>query len=87
MSSSTQNQALSALLFLYRHVLRIEIGAIEQVPRAKMPHRLPVVLSIEEVGNILTHLEGTMWIIGALLYGGGAAAAGVSGASSEGSRF
>ena len=36
-SASTQNQALSALLFLYRHVLRIEIGAIEQVPRAKMP--------------------------------------------------
>ena len=70
-SSSTQNQALSALLFLYRHVLRIEIGAIEQVPRAKMPHRLPVVLSIEEVGSILTHLKGTMWIIGALLYGAG----------------
>jgi integron integrase len=70
-SASTQNQALSALLFLYRHVLRIEIGAIEQLPRAKMPHRVPVVLSIEEVGNILTHLQGTMWIIGALLYGAG----------------
>jgi len=70
-SASTQNQALSALLFLYRHVLRIEIGAIEQVPRAKMPHRVPVVLSIEEVGNILTHLQGTMWMIGALLYGAG----------------
>jgi integron integrase len=52
-------------------VLRIEIGAIEQVSRAKMPHRLPGVLSIEEVGNILTHLQGTMWIIGALLYGAG----------------
>ncbi|MBI2833097.1 MAG: integron integrase [Acidobacteria bacterium] len=70
-SASTQNQALSALLFLYRHVLRIEIGAIEQVPRAKMAHRVPVVLSIEEVGNILTHLQGTMWLIGALLYGAG----------------
>jgi len=65
-SASTQNQALSALLFLYRHVLRIEIGAIEQVPRAKMPHRVPVVLSVEEVGNILPHLHGTMWLIGAL---------------------
>jgi integron integrase len=70
-SSSTQNQALSALLFLYRQVLRLEIGAIEQVPRAKMPHRVPVVLSIEEVGNILTHVQGTMWLIVALLYGAG----------------
>ena len=70
-SASTQNQALSALLFLYRHVLRIEIGAIEQVPRAKMPHRVPVVLSIEEVGNILAHVQGTVLIIVALLYGAG----------------
>ena len=45
-SSSTQNQALSAVLFLYRDVLRIEVGAIEQVPRAKLPHRVPVVLSV-----------------------------------------
>ena len=52
-------------------MLRIEIGAIEQVPRAKMPHRVPVVLSLEEVGNILTRLQGTMWLIGALLYGTG----------------
>jgi hypothetical protein len=43
-SSSTQNQALSAVLFLYRQVLRIEVGAIEQVTRAKKPHRVPVVL-------------------------------------------
>jgi site-specific recombinase XerD len=70
-SSSTQNRALSALLFLDRHVLRIEIGALEQVPRAKMPHRVPVVLSREEVGRILTHLQGTIWIVVALLYGAG----------------
>ena len=70
-SSSTQNQALSALLFLYKHVIRIEIGAIEQVPRAQMPHRLPVVLSLEEVESILTHVQGTMWIVVALLYGAG----------------
>ena len=70
-SASTQNQALSALLFLYRHVLGIDIGAIEQVPRAKVPHRVPVVLSVEEVGALLAHLPGTMWIIGALLYGAG----------------
>ncbi len=70
-SSSTQNQALSALLFLYRHVLHIEIGALEHVPRAKMPLRLPVVLSLEEVETILTHVQGTMWMVVALLYGAG----------------
>src|SRR6266550_9468786 len=56
-SSSTQNQALSALLFLYRHVLRIEVGAIEHVPRAKMPHRVPVVLSREELSKILKRIQ------------------------------
>ena len=56
-------------MFRYRHVLRIEIGAIEQVPRAKLPPRVPVVLSIEEVGNVLTQLQGTAWMIVALLYG------------------
>jgi integron integrase len=70
-SASTQNQALSALLFLYRHVLRIEVGAIEQVPRARMPHRVPVVLSVEEVDAILTRLQGTMWLVAGLLYGAG----------------
>jgi integrase len=70
-SASTQNQALSALLFLYRHVLHLEVGAIEQVPRARMPHRVPVVLSREEVGNVLKHVHGTMWMIVALLYGSG----------------
>jgi hypothetical protein len=62
-SASTQNQALSALLFLYRHVLRIEVGAIDQVPRAKLPHRVPVVLSREEVGTIFKHIQGTMWMV------------------------
>jgi len=70
-SSSTQNQALSALLFLYRHVLRIEVGAIEQVPRARLPHRVPVVLSREEVGKIFKNIQGTMWMVVALLYGAG----------------
>ncbi len=70
-SSSTQNLALSAVLFLYRHVLHIEVGAIEQVPRAKMPHRVPVVLSREEVGTIFKNLQGTMWMVVALLYGAG----------------
>lgn len=70
-SASTQNQPLSALLFLYRRVLRIEIGAIEQVPRARLPHRVPVVLSREEVDLVFKHLQGTMWIVVALLYGAG----------------
>jgi integron integrase len=70
-SASTQNQALSALLFLYRHVLHIDTGAIEQVPRAKLPHRVPVVLSREEVDQVFRHLQGTMWIVVALLYGSG----------------
>lgn len=68
-SASTQNQALSALLFLYRHVLRIEIGALAPVTRAKMPHRVPVVLTQEEVGEIFKHIEGTAWFVAALLYG------------------
>lgn len=59
------------VLFLYRHVLHIEVEGIEHVPRAKMPTRVPVVLSREEVAALVKHLEGTMWIVGALLYGTG----------------
>ena len=70
-SASTQNQALSALLFLYRHVLRIEIGPLARVTRAKMPHRVPVVLSQDEVSRVLKHLEARSWIVMALLYGAG----------------
>ena len=70
-SASTQNQALSALLFLYRHVLRIELDAIAQVPRARLPHRVPVVLSPEEIDQVFTHLQGTVWLVVALLYGAG----------------
>jgi integron integrase len=70
-SASTQNQALSALLFLYRHVLRIDVGAIEQVPRTRTPVRVPVVLSRDEVKQVLHELAGTAWIIVALLYGAG----------------
>lgn len=70
-SASTQNQALSALLFLYRHVLQMDLGAIEPVPRAKTPHRVPVVLTEEEVARVLKCLDGTVWLIVALLYGAG----------------
>ena len=70
-SASTQNQALSALLFLYKAVLGMEIGAIEQVPRAKMPIRVPVVLSRDEVSRVLKQLTGRIWIIVVILYGAG----------------
>jgi integrase len=70
-SASTQNQALSALLFLYRDVLHVEIGEIDRVLRAQAPRRLPVVLTREEVACVLKHLTGVQWIIGMLLYGAG----------------
>jgi integron integrase len=69
-SASTQNQALSALLFLYRHVLGTGVGAID-VPRAYGPTRVPVVLSRDEVGRVLAQLQGMLWLIVALIYGAG----------------
>ena len=70
-SASTQNQALSAVLFLYKHVLAIDIGAVRPVVRACTPERLPVVLGREEVAAILKQLTGTMRLIVMLLYGSG----------------
>jgi integron integrase len=70
-ASSTQNQALSALLFLYKEVLKEEIGWIEGVERAKRPARLPVVLTRDEVRKIFVHLHGTYRLMAGLLYGGG----------------
>jgi integron integrase len=70
-SASTQNQALSALLFLYKEVLRQEIGWLKQVERAKKPARLPVVLSRDEVHKIFAHLHGTTRLMAGLLYGSG----------------
>jgi integron integrase len=70
-SASTQNQAMSAILFLYRDVLGQELDWLEGVVRAKRPQRLPVVLTREEVGAVLKNLEGTRWLMAALLYGAG----------------
>ena len=70
-SASTQNQALAALLFLCERVLQMPVGQVEHVVRAKQPIRLPVVLSRDEVVAVLSHLDGTMWVIGMLLYGSG----------------
>jgi integron integrase len=70
-SASTQNQALSAVTFLYREVLRTPLGAAEGVARAKRPSRLPVVLTRGEVDAVLAALEGQSRLIASLLYGGG----------------
>jgi integron integrase len=70
-SASTQNQAFSALLFLYQKVLEVEPGRIEGAVRASRPRRLPVVLSREEVRRVLAELTGTYRLIGLLLYGAG----------------
>ena len=70
-SASTQNQALCALLFLYKQVLGLDLGPIEHMPRARMPDKLPVVLIREEISQIMKHAEGVIWLIVALLYGGG----------------
>jgi len=70
-AASTQSQALSALLFLYQQVLKQDIGSIDEVVRAKQPHRVPVVLTQDEVRAVLRHLSGTPWIMATLLYGAG----------------
>lgn len=70
-SASTQNQAKSALLFLYREVLALELPWLENVTRAKTPQRLPVVLTVSEVRSVLSRLDGTLWLMASLLYGGG----------------
>ena len=68
-ASSTQNQALSAIFFFYRDVLKKELGWLDDVERAKRPARLPVVLIKQEVDETLLHLEGTPWLMTSLLYG------------------
>lgn len=70
-SASTQNQALSALLFLYREVLQIGLPWLDELVRAKRPERLPVVLTQEEVARLLAHLVGVPRLMAALLYGSG----------------
>jgi integron integrase len=70
-SAATQSQALQALLFLYRHVLEIELPWLDNVTRAAQPKRLPVVLSRAEVAALLAHLSGTPWLVASLLYGSG----------------
>jgi len=68
---STQNQALSALLFLYRDVLKSDLPWLEGLVRAKRPARLPVVLTREEVRAVLQRLDGVPRLMAFLLYGAG----------------
>ena len=70
-SASTQNQALSALLFLYRHVIGREVGDLGEVIRARKPKRLPVVMTQEEVKAVLGQLTGDKWLMAGLMYGAG----------------
>ena len=70
-SASTQNQALNAILFLYREIVKKDIGYVDGVVRAKRPHRLPVVLTRQEVRSILGALGKSDWLMVMLLYGAG----------------
>ena len=70
-SASTQNQALAALLFLYRQVLGREVAQLEGVVRAKRPERLPVVLTRDEAKRLLDHMEGVPRLMAWLMYGAG----------------
>lgn len=70
-AAATQNQALNALVFLYREVLKIELGDITSTVRAKQPKRLPTVFTEREVMDVLSQLEGEHWLMAALLYGSG----------------
>ena len=70
-AASTQNQALSALVFLYREKLHVLLGDITGAVRAKKPQKLPVVLSRDEVASVLRRLDGSHRLVGAILYGSG----------------
>lgn len=70
-SASTQNQALNAILFLYRDVLKVQLPWLDDVQRAKKPQHLPVVFTREEVRALLAQLDGTLWLMAMLTYGAG----------------
>lgn len=70
-AASTQNQALAAILFLYREVLEIDLPWLDDVVRAKRPARLPTVLTRQEVGALIGAMEGTPKLMAQLLYGSG----------------
>ncbi len=70
-AAATQNQALNAIVFLYRHVLELPFPELEEVVRAKRPGRLPTVFTRDEVKRILAEVHGTYALVSGLLYGAG----------------
>lgn len=70
-AAATQAQALAAILFLYKHVLEVDLPWVENVVRARRPKRLPVVLTRGEVRQVLRELQGDYWLLASLLYGSG----------------
>ena len=70
-SASTQNQALGAILFLYRYVLNMEVELGNNIVRAKRSKHIPVVFTKEEARLIISNLKGVYWLIANLLYGSG----------------
>jgi integron integrase len=70
-AAATQNQALSALLFLYKEVLGQPLPWLDGLERAKRPARVPSVLTREEVRSLLAHMRGSKWLMASLLYGAG----------------
>lgn len=70
-AASTQNQALNAILFLYREVLKIDPPWLTDVQRAKKPQHLPVVFTRDEIKALFAQLQGTLWLMAGLTYGGG----------------
>lgn len=70
-SASTQNQALAAIVFLYKHVLRRDLEWLDDVVRAKRPRRIPTVLTRGEVEGVLAHLDGMPGLMALLMYGAG----------------
>ena len=70
-AASTRNQALFAVLFLCEHALEQPLDRIEGVVHTRRPKRLPVVLTVDEVSKVMSHLTGDKWLLAMLLYGGG----------------
>jgi site-specific recombinase XerD len=70
-AASTQNQALSAILFLYSDVLQMPMAPLAGLVRAKRPARIPVVLTRDEVRLLLSRLDGVVWLMASLMYGTG----------------
>ena len=70
-AASAQNQALCAVVFLYKHVLEKDVGQVENLVWAKCPQKLPEVFTPDEVNRVLSGLQGIYWLMGILMYGAG----------------